>query len=104
MTLMRETDQRRDGAPALQHFAQHAVDAEAHDEPVLEGLDVDVRGVFLHRLGEHGVDQPDDGRVVFALEQVGLLGKILREVRQIGGLFHTFGGLHRVVARFVGHP
>jgi hypothetical protein len=47
--------QRRHGAPGLQHLAQHAVDAEADHEPVLERLDVDVRGVFLHRLpsGRH---------------------------------------------------
>ena len=57
MTLMRETTERRDGAPALQDFAQHAVDAEAHHQAVLERLDVDVRGVFLHGLREHRVDE-----------------------------------------------
>ena len=95
-------DQRRDRAPALQHFAQHAVDAEAHHQAVLERLDVDVGGVFLHRLREHGVDEPDDGRVVFALEQVRLFGQVLREVREVGGFLDTFGGLHGVVAGFVG--
>ena len=45
--------QRRHRALALQDLAQHAVDAEAHHQPVLERLDVDVRGVFLHRLREH---------------------------------------------------
>ena len=62
--------QRRHGALGLQHFAQHAIDAEAHDQAVLERLDVDVRGVFLDRLREHGVDQADDRRVVVAVEQV----------------------------------
>ena len=82
-------DQRRDGAPALQDFAQHAVDAEAHHQAVFERLDVDVRGVFLHRLREHRVDETDDGRVVFALEQVGLFGQVLREVREVGGFLHA---------------
>ena len=87
MTLMRETTSGATARLALQHFAQHAVDAETHHQPVLERLDVDVRGVFLHRLGEHGIDQADDGRVVFALEQVGLFGQVLRQVRQVGGFF-----------------
>ena len=95
-------DQRRDRAPALQHLVQHAVDAEAHHQPVLERLDVDVRGVFLDRLREHRVDQPDDRRVVLALEQVGLFGQILREVREVGGFFDACGRLHRVVAGLVG--
>ena len=69
---------RRHGALRLQHFAQHAVDAEAHHQPVLERLDVDVGGVLAHRLGQHGIDQADDRRVVVALEQVGLLGQLLR--------------------------
>ena len=99
---MRETTSGATARSALQHFAQHAVDAEAHHQPVLERLDVDVGGVFLHRLREHGVDEPDDRRVVFALEQVGLLGQILREMREVGGFFDAVGGLHGVVAGFVG--
>jgi hypothetical protein len=76
--------QRRHRTLGLQHLAQHAVDAEAHDEPVLEGLDVDVRGVFLDGLGQHGVDQADDRRVVLALQQVGGLGQALRQAREVG--------------------
>ena len=45
--------------------------------------------------------RPDDGRVVFALEQVGLFGQILREVREVGGFLDAFGRLHGVVAGFV---
>ena len=104
MTLMRETTSGATARLALQHFAQHAVDAEAHDQAVLERLDVDVRGVFLHRLRQHGVDEPDDRRVVFAFEQVGLLGQVLREVREVGGVLDAFGGLHGVVAGLVGEP
>ena len=47
MTLMRETTSGATARLRLQHFAQHAVDAEAHHQAVLERLDVDVRGVFL---------------------------------------------------------
>ncbi len=78
--------QRGHGALGLQHLAQHAVDAEAHHQAVLERLDVDVRGVLLHRLGQHRIDQADDRRIVVALEQIGLLGQFLRQVRQIGGV------------------
>ena len=92
MTLMRETTSGATARLALQHLAQHAVDAEAHHEPVLERLDVDVRGVFLHRLREHGVDEADDRRVVFALEQVRLLGQLLRQMREVGGFLDARRG------------
>ncbi len=78
--------QRRDAALGLQHLAQHAVDAEAHHQAVLERLDVDVGGVLADRLGQQRIDQADDRRVIVALEQIGLLGQILRQVRQIGRL------------------
>ena len=45
-------DQRRHGALGLEHFAQHPVHAEADHQAVLERLDVDVRPVLLHRLGQ----------------------------------------------------
>ena len=47
MTLMRLTSSGASAAARLQHLAQDAVDAEAHDEPALLGLDVDVGGVLL---------------------------------------------------------
>ena len=94
--------QRRHRALGLQHLAQHAVDAEADHQAVLERLDVDVGGVFLDRLGEHGVDQPDDRRVVLAFEQVGRLGQVLGEVREVGGVFESLDRLHRVRAGLVG--
>ncbi len=67
----------------LEHVAQHAVPAEAHHRAPLEGLDVDVRSVLAHRLGEECVDQPHDGRVVLALQEIGDLGKVLRERREV---------------------
>ena len=42
---------------------QHAVDAEADDEPGFLRLDVDVRGAHPHRILEHGLQQLDDRRV-----------------------------------------
>ena len=51
-------------AVGLGDVAQHAVAAQAHHRLALVGLDVDVRGPSRHRLGEQGVDQADDRRVV----------------------------------------
>src|ERR1700730_9621168 len=65
--------QRRPPAPRLQPLAQPPVDAEAHHEPVLERLDVDIGGVLLDRLGEHRTDQADDRGVVLAVQQLRLL-------------------------------
>ena len=91
---MRETTSGATRALGLQHLAQHAVDAEAHDQAVLERLDVDVRSVLADRLRQQRVDQPDDRRIIVALEQVRLLGQLLRQVRQIGGVLEA-PSLHR---------
>ena len=56
MTLMRRADGRRDVLGRRHHLVQHAVDAVAHLELVLERLEVDVRGLVLDRLQEHQVD------------------------------------------------
>ncbi len=88
-------DQRRDGALGLQYLAQHAVHAEADHEPVLERLDVDVRGILLHRLGEQRVDEADDRGLVLALEQVGRLRDFLGEVGEVGFLLEAAHGVHR---------
>jgi hypothetical protein len=63
---------------------------------------VDVGRVFLHRLSEDGIDETNDGRIVFAFEQVGLLGQVLRKMRKVGGLLDALGGFHGVVASLVG--
>ena len=88
-------DQRRHRALGLQHLAQHAVDAEADHESVLERLDVDVGGVLLDRLRQQRVDQADDRRLVLALEQVGRLGHVLREVGEVGLLLEPAHRVHR---------
>ena len=59
------------------HFArrrflrvQDAVDAVADAELLFERLDVDVAGALLDGLGDHGVDEPDDGRLAGHVAQV----------------------------------
>jgi hypothetical protein len=51
-------------------FAQHAVDAVAHDGVPLAGLDVDIRGALLGRLEHQRVDPADDRRLVVGVEHV----------------------------------
>ena len=64
---------------------------------------MDVGGVFLDGLRQHGIQQPDDGRVIFAFEQVGRLGQLFGEQRQVGVAFEAFRGFHRCFgAGFVG--
>ncbi len=53
---------------------------------------MDVRGVLANRLAEQGVDQPDDGRVVVAFQQVGLLGQVLRKMGEVGVLVEAATG------------
>ena len=49
---------------------EHAIHAEAYAEFLLEGLDVDVAGAVLNGLPDHGIDQPDDGRLAGHVAQV----------------------------------
>ena len=59
---------------------QHAVDAVAHVEPVLERLDVDVGGAHVERVGDEQADQADDrrlGRQVLQLLHVGVEGEFV---------------------------
>ena len=65
--------------------AQHAVDAEQHARVALLGVDVDVRGALLDRLGDDRVDELDDRRVGVGLVEVqigfaALLGVLLDDV------------------------
>ncbi len=58
-------------------------------------LDMDVRRVFLDGLGQQRVDQPDDGRVVVALQQVRGLGNVLGQMREVGVVVEALEHLHR---------
>jgi hypothetical protein len=44
---------------------------EADLQAVFEGLDMDIRSVFPHRLGQKAVNQPDDRGVVLAFQEFG---------------------------------
>ena len=74
MILMREVmAAARRGGWALR-LVQHAVVAVAHAQRVLERLDVDVRGLGLHRAGDDLVDQPDHRRLAGqVLQPLGIL-------------------------------
>ena len=88
-------DERRQGAVGLQHLAQHAVHAEAHHQPRLEGFDMNVGGVLADGLGEQGVDQADDGGIVLVLDQILRLGQGFGhavEIQILADAFHRFDG------------
>ncbi|MQM39515.1 hypothetical protein KBTX_03543 [wastewater metagenome] len=95
--------QRGHAAWRLQDLAEHAVDAKAHRQPRLEGFDVHVRGALADGLGEQRVDQPDDGRVILALEEVFRLGHGLGEAGEVHGLADVLHRLHGLAGtRLVG--
>ncbi len=62
MIFTREITAAVDAGRRRFDFMQHAVDAVTHLQPVLERLDMDVRGALLDRALDHQVDQPDDRR------------------------------------------
>ena len=47
----------------------------AHHQAVFEGLDVDIGGLLTDRLGQQGVDQAHDRRIVLRFQQVGRLAQ-----------------------------
>jgi len=70
-------------ARRLDDVAQHAVDAKAHDRPLLVGLEVQIRCPLAQRLQEERVDHADDGRLRGAIEQVFGDRHVLHEPRKI---------------------
>jgi hypothetical protein len=77
-------------APAgLDHVAQGAVDAVAHQRARLEDLQVHVGGALAHGLREQRVDEPDDRGVVLALEEVGHLGQRFGELGEVDRVAHV---------------
>ncbi len=96
-------DQRRERAARLEHFAQHAVDAEAYAEPVLVRLDMHVGCVVLDRFGQDGVDEADDRRIVVAFEQIGGFLQLLGDLQQVHLFVEAADHLHgHLAALFVG--
>ena len=81
MILMRETIGGAQARRRRRALAQHAVDAVAHREAVLERLDMDVGGAALDGARDQQVDEPDDRRLagevaqpVDVLVRAGILG------------------------------
>ena len=66
-----------------EHLTQLAIDAHAHRQVMFEGFEVNVGRFFTHGFAQQRVDQTDDRRVPFLLQQV-------------GGLRHLFGRAHEV--------
>jgi hypothetical protein len=64
------------------HLVQHPVDPVADPELLLVGLDVDVAGRPLHRVGEDQVHELDDGRVLGGLLEL-LDVDVLARVHQL---------------------
>jgi hypothetical protein len=76
--------ERRRGGDST--FVQHAVDAVAHDQPVLEWLDVDVGGARLQRLREDEVHEPDHRRLGSEVLQVLDIAPVLLVVARLDAL------------------
>ena len=57
-------DRTQHTARRVRRVAEHAVDAEADTNPLAGRLDVNVRRAFFSCLGDHRVDQTDDGCVL----------------------------------------
>jgi hypothetical protein len=82
-------DDARDHAPRDRRgLAQHAVHPEAHPHLAALGLEVDVRGELLDRLGDDRVDQLDHRRVVRGLADLGDVGDL--RLALLDGLGHGF--------------
>ncbi len=83
----------------LQHFTQDTVHPQADRQAILEGLDMDIRGVLLDRFGQQRVDQADDRRLVLGFQQVFRFGQRLGHRHQVGILTKAFDELHGIVGR-----
>ena len=78
----------------FEHLAQDAIDTEAHDQAIFEGFDMNIRGVFLDRLGQQGIDEADDRRIILTFQQVFRLGKLLGDAEQVHALAEITHHLH----------
>ena len=76
MIFMRDTTPATMRRGIVRRLAQHPVHAEAHAHVAALGLEVDVRGELLDRLGDDRVDELDDRRVVRRLANLGDVGEL----------------------------
>ncbi len=86
---LQATADRRGHRVGRAHGAeQNAVDAVPHLELLLLGLDVDVAGTLLDRVGDQVVHEADDRRLAAGLlEVVGILGLLLDDAHVVLGHF-----------------
>ena len=88
----------------LQQLLHHAIDPVTDRQAFLERFDMDVRRLLADRLGEHGIDQPDDRCVVGGFEQIlrfrQRIGELL-EIQLVAEVVHDVdaSGLAFVVSR-----
>ncbi len=83
-------------ARQLQPGIQHAIDAEADDELVFVGFEMDVGGPLLHRLCHQAVDQLDHRRLLGQFTQVAdVIATVPRSQQAtpelVQGAFHQLG-------------
>ena len=84
MILSARDERRVQRARRLEHVAQHAVDAEAHDRARFVGLEVQVGGALAQRLQQQRVDHPDHRRLrLAAVEQVLRARQLLHQPREV---------------------
>ena len=95
--MRQQLDARSDGGSQvgrrrIRVILQHAIDAVAQVQAILEGLDMDIRGGHVHRPMNNLVDQADDrrlaGQVFQMLDElvVALPGELVRQFILITGL------------------
>ena len=83
MILTRETIAARQPAGRRLHLVQHAVDAVADAQLVLERLDVDVRRARLDGAADQLVDEADHRRLArHVLQPLGVLAAVARRRRR----------------------
>ena len=71
------------GAVRLDHILQCAVNTVTHDRAGFKRLDVDVRSIVTHGLGQQGVNHADHRRIIFCIKQVFGLRQVVHQLREI---------------------
>ena len=96
--------QRRERSLGREYLAQHPIHPVADAKTLLEGFDVDVRGLLFDRLRKNGVNQTNNRRIVVGIHQVADIGQLLHQSRQINIRGQVLGHLRRLVlGTLIGH-
>ncbi len=83
------------------HFIQHAVDAVAHLELMLEGLEMDVRCAITDRLEQYEVQQLDDLIVTCRVHDRVEVDRLVRVLPKLRELVVARDRTHRIAQRGV---